>query len=143
MSDGHPNADCADTSMSEADKGVADMSTDAGNRAMHAAGAAYKKVEDAASYVGNRADDATSAVGGRLKSMGDSVRTNTPRTGMAGSASDAIAETLENTGHYLQAQGLSGAAEDLTNIVRRNPIPALLAAVGVGFLIAQATNRPR
>ena len=28
--------------------------------------------------------------------------------------------------------------DDLTNLIRRNPIPALLLGVGVGFLLARA-----
>ena len=47
----------------------------------------------------------------------------------------------ENTGRYLQEEGLKGIAEDVTNLIRRNPIPALLAGVGVGFLIGRITTR--
>jgi uncharacterized membrane-anchored protein YhcB (DUF1043 family) len=32
-------------------------------------------------------------------------------------------------------------AEDFTGMIRRNPIPALLIGVAVGFLIARATSR--
>jgi hypothetical protein len=32
-------------------------------------------------------------------------------------------------------------AEDFTNLVRRNPIPALLIGVAFGFLVARATSR--
>ena len=32
-------------------------------------------------------------------------------------------------------------AEDLTDLIRRNPIPALLVGVGLGFLLARATTR--
>ncbi|MDZ4858742.1 MAG: hypothetical protein SGI88_07140 [Candidatus Hydrogenedentes bacterium] len=69
------------------------------------------------------------------------MRDKSPQSGMAGTATSAVAHSLERTGDYLQSEGLSGIADDLTNVVRRNPIPALLAAIGVGFLIAQATSR--
>jgi hypothetical protein len=100
-----------------------------------------KKAEDAAAYVGHKAVDTTSAVGGGLKSLGNTIRENTPHSGMVGEASSAVADTLESTGRYLQEEGLKGITEDVTNLIRRNPIPALLVGVGVGFLIARATTR--
>lgn len=143
MSDVRSNSDCIDDQVPEAAKGIAGLGADVGNRAMNAAGVVYKKAEDAASYVSQKAADATTAVGGTLKSMGDSVRTNAPHTGLAGDASNTMADTLESSGQYIQSHGFSGATEDLTNVIRRNPITSLLAAVGVGFLIAQATARQR
>jgi uncharacterized membrane-anchored protein YhcB (DUF1043 family) len=32
-------------------------------------------------------------------------------------------------------------AEDLTSLIRRNPIPAMLVGVGLGFLLARMTRR--
>ena len=34
-------------------------------------------------------------------------------------------------------QGFSGLAEDMTTMIRRNPIPALLIGFGLGFLLAR------
>ena len=101
------------------------------------------KAEDAASYVGHKAEDATAAVGTGLRSLGNAIRENTPHSGVVGEASSAVAKTLESTGHYLQEEGLEGIAKELTNLIRRNPIPALLVAVGVGFLFARATTSQR
>lgn len=70
-------------------------------------------VAGAAAYAGQRAEEATSSVGG----------------------------ALENTGHYLKDDGLRHIASDLTDLVRRNPVPAMLIGVGLGFLLAQATVR--
>jgi len=30
--------------------------------------------------------------------------------------------------------------DDITNMIRRNPIPALLVGIGIGFLLARATR---
>ena len=46
--------------------------------------------------------------------------------------------TLENTGKYLEEEGLSGIASDVTALIKRNPIPALFIGIGVGFLLARA-----
>src|SRR4030095_2267118 len=93
---------------------------------------------DAASYVGKKADDGLAAVGSGLKSFGDTVRHTGPQRDMVKDATCAVADTLENTGKYLEEEGLAGIAEDMTNLIKRNPIPALLIGVGVGFLLARA-----
>jgi hypothetical protein len=59
---------------------------------------------------------------------------------MLGSAASSVANTLESGGRYLQEEGLSGMANELTDLIKRNPIPALLLAVAVGVLIARATR---
>jgi hypothetical protein len=104
------------------------------------ASTAAKKAGDAASYVGEKAEDATSAVGSGMKSLAGQIRQHGPREGMLGSAGAAVAETLESSGRYLEESGLSGVGEDLTNMIRRNPVPALLVGIGLGFLIARATR---
>jgi hypothetical protein len=93
-----------------------------------------------ASTVGKKVDRGVSAAGGGMQSFAETVRERGPSSGMLGSATSAVADTLENTGEYLESHGLSGVAEDLTGLIRRNPIPALLIGIGVGFLIARATR---
>jgi hypothetical protein len=97
---------------------------------------------EAASYVGHKADDATAAVGSGVKSFAHTVRDYGPGRGnMLGGATESVAEGMESAGRYLEEQGLSGIAEDVTEVVRRNPIPALFIAAGIGFLLARATTR--
>ena len=122
-------------------EGAKDLVSSLGEKAKDAAAAVAHTAEDAASYVGRNAEDATAAVGSRLKSLGSSLRANAPHNGMVGEASAAVANTLENAGRHLQEEGLKGIADDVTNLIRRNPIPALLAGIGIGFLIGRATTR--
>jgi hypothetical protein len=49
-----------------------------------------------------------------------------------------VADTLETGGRYLQEHGLSGIGDDFSNLIRRNPIPAVLVGIGVGFLLARS-----
>ncbi len=102
---------------------------------------ASKQAKDAAAFVGRKAEDATSAVGSGMKSLAGSIRDNTPNSGPIGSATSAVASTLESGGRYLEEHGLSGIGADMTNLIKRNPIPALLVGIGVGFLISRATSR--
>ena len=67
------------------------------------------------------------------------MRENLPQGGVLGTASSTLASGLENTGRYLQQEGLKGMGQDLTDLIRRNPLPAVLIGLGLGFILARAT----
>lgn len=94
--------------------------------------------QQAASYVSEKVDSATEAVGSRFKSAGESLRQNGPREGTLGQASSALAKSLEDTGEYLQREGVEGIACDVSNMIKKNPIPSMLFGVGIGYLLAHA-----
>jgi hypothetical protein len=139
-------------SSAEAVKGAADYGIDkardlassAGHLAGQAASSAGHLASQAAStagqYASKAADTATSSVGSGMESLGHTVRDNAPHSGMLGSAASTVANTLEQGGRYIREEGLGGMTEDVTNAIRRNPIPAVLCAVAVGFLLARATR---
>jgi hypothetical protein len=129
--------DLGQTAMSQARETASNVA----EKARDTASGMADRARDAAGYVGQRADDATAAAGGQLKSLAGQVRQRAPHEGMLGSASEGVASALDRTGDYLREQGLSGMAEDFTNLIRRNPIPALLIGVAFGFLVARATTR--
>jgi ElaB/YqjD/DUF883 family membrane-anchored ribosome-binding protein len=114
----------------------------AADKAREAAGQAGEALRDTASATGqavaNKAEQATAAVGSGMHNLADTVRQHTPESGMLGSASRSVADTLDTTGRYIEDRNLSGMMEDLTGLVRRNPIPAVLIGLGVGFLLGRA-----
>jgi ABC-type transporter Mla subunit MlaD len=120
-------------SLADKSKSLMDQGKELAQNVAHRAS---ETASDAASAVGRRAEQATSAVGGGLKSLGSTVRENAPE----GRISSAVAQSLEQTGRYIEEEGLQGITEDLTNVIRRNPIPSLLIAAGAGFLLARAMN---
>jgi len=103
-----------------------------------AAQSAVHGVEHAGTFVGEKAEQASGTVGRTLGNLGSTIREHTPREGMMHNAGEAVAETLESGGRYLTEHKLREIGDDLTNVIRRNPIPALLLGVGVGFLLARA-----
>jgi hypothetical protein len=105
------------------------------------ASSAAQQVENAAHYVGQRAEDATSAVGSQMRNLGSSIREHAPDRGVFGKTSAALAESLEGGGRYLEQHGLHGIGKDLTTLIQRNPIPAVLVGCGLGFMLARATRR--
>jgi hypothetical protein len=138
---GTPMVDRAkDTATHIADKAkeaasqVADKAKDLASNAAH-------RVEDMASTAEKKADSAVHSVGTGMEHLAGTIREKGPHDGVLGTASNKLANTLERGGHYLEEEGLSGMAEDLTNVIRRNPIPALFVGIGIGFLIARATSR--
>jgi ElaB/YqjD/DUF883 family membrane-anchored ribosome-binding protein len=115
--------------------------TSVAEKAKDAAYAVADKAKDAACSVGHTAEGATAAVGGGMQSLAGTIRDKGPSDGMIGKATSAVADTLESGGRYLQEEGLSGIAQDITNLIRRNPFPAILIGIGVGYLLARATTR--
>jgi len=126
-----------DAASSAAQK-TSDAAWGATQKAKDVASSVGQSASDLASNVGQKAEDATSSVGGSMRSLAGTLRENMPHEGMLGSASSAVAETLDRGGRYLQEEGLQGVGEDLSNLIRRNPIPAVLIGIGVGFLIARS-----
>jgi len=94
-----------------------------------------------ASTVGQTADQAAQSAGSGLRNLGEQLRENAPREGMLGSAAQYTASGLERTGRYIEEQGFSGMMDDLTDVIRRNPVPAVLIGLGIGFLLGRALRR--
>jgi len=93
-----------------------------------------------AENLGDRAEGAMHTAGSGLKSGGEFIRENAPQGGMLGNAASYAADTLDSTGRYLEQHGLGELGGDVTNMIRRNPIPALLCAAALGFLLARASR---
>jgi hypothetical protein len=117
-----------------------DMASDAAHKASDMAHNVADKARDYASQAGHKAENLTGKVGSGVESIGGSIRDHLPHEGTMGAVADRVADNVESAGRYLQEEGLSGMADDVTDLVRRNPIPALLVGIGLGYLIARATR---
>lgn len=113
-----------------------------------------KRAEQAGQAVGNTAsqvansavstaDRAAETAGGAMRNAANTVRQNTPREGMVGAASDAVASTLDKAGEYLEKEGVSGAAQDMYGMIQRYPVTAALLGIAVGYLIGCAASSSR
>ena len=129
---------------------ASDLGSAAMSQAKDAASSLADKAKDAASAVGHRMGDAANYVGQRGGRHGRGRR----RPQVAGQPGAAERPARGHARHRRRRrrqrprphrrlpaeQGLSGMAGDFTNLIRRNPIPALLIGVAVGFLFARATT---
>lgn len=104
------------------------------------AGQLMDKARETAATVGRKAEGAAGTVGSGMKSLAGTVRERGPHEGMLGSASTSVAGALETGGRYLQEEGFSGLMSDVTGVIRRNPLPAVLIGFGLGFLLARTTT---
>jgi hypothetical protein len=117
-----------------------DLAGQASEKAKDLAGSAAQTARNAAATVGHKAEDLTERLGGSVASMGETIRQHAPREGYLGQAAGAVADTVESGGHYIEREGLNGMANDLTTLIKNNPIPALLVGFGLGFLLARITR---
>jgi hypothetical protein len=128
-----------DTTSTVADK-ARDVVSNVADRAGDVAHKAAEKAGQYASAAGDKADNAVESVGGSLKSFAGTLRENLPHQGMLGGATESVAGALESGGRYLEDKGLSGIGADVTDLIKRNPVPAVLLALGLGYLIARSTR---
>lgn len=120
---------------------VAEMTCSLQEMVQDAASCFARVAGGAASYLGQKSEIAAAVVGSGLKSLGNTLRAHAPETGTVGQASATMAESLETTGRYLRGERLGIVVGGMTNLIRRNPISAVLIGVGVGVVICRATMR--
>ena len=110
---------------------VADSARDVASQAGHG-------ISNAASTVGKKAEQWTANAGHGVESFADTVREKGPSSGVLGDANKAVADGLEKAGEYLSDKNLSGMMGDVTNLIKRNPIPALLIGLGIGYILGKS-----
>jgi len=114
-----------------------------GDTARNLAGQASQAAGSAASAVKDQAQHAGAAVAGGMSNLAGTIREHVPSQGMLGSVGATVADTLEGGGQYLQSHDLGAMADDVTALVRRNPIPAMLVCVGIGFCLGHLMSSSR
>ena len=53
---------------------------------------------------------------------------------------DEVAKGLEKAAHYLNTNSVEQMGTEATKVVRQNPIPALLVALGIGMIVGLLLN---
>jgi hypothetical protein len=94
-----------------------------------------------AAAAATKASQSMSAVGEKIGSLAGAIRDKAPHEGAMGSAATTVANTLDAAGSYLQEKKVDHMVGDLTSMIRRYPIPALLIGLGIGYLLAGRTRR--
>jgi hypothetical protein len=112
-----------------------------GQKAQNVASTVAHKAQDVAGAVAEKTDDALATVGSGMSALAGTIRDKGPQGGVLGSAASGLASGLQAGGDYLQRHGVGDMLNDLTGVIRRYPLQALLVGFGVGFLLARVTSR--
>jgi hypothetical protein len=121
----------------------------AADKARDVARTAVETVRDSATGVMDRAKDVAGNVGDRAKDLAGNVAESARdwATGAVGAvkdsdvvnkASDYVSDALETGSRYFQEHNFKDMADDVAGVIRRNPIPALLVGIGLGFILARS-----
>jgi uncharacterized protein YjbJ (UPF0337 family) len=105
------------------------------------AGEVKRTAEETASSAATIAAQPISAVGEKIGSLAGVIRDKAPHEGAVGTAATTVAEKLDAAGSYLQEKNLDHMMSDLSNMIRRYPVPSLLVGLGIGYLLARSTRR--
>jgi uncharacterized protein YjbJ (UPF0337 family) len=62
---------------------------------------------------------------------------------VAGAAAATVTDTAAGAGSYVQDRGVQGLSEDLTGLIRRYPVPALLIGLGIGYVLGRSFGTGR
>jgi len=121
----------------------------AADKARDAARSAVETARDTASGVADRAKDMAGQVADRARDAAGTVA-NTARNWASGAvdavkqsdvvnkAEDYVSDAWETGSRYFHEHNLKDMADDVAGVIRRNPIPALLVGVGLGFILARS-----
>jgi len=137
---GNKAADAAHTVGQDAAHKAQDLAHEAAQRARDIGSSVADAGRSAVNAATKTADSAAARAGDSLDSLGNRVREYGPSGGMLGQATEGVASSLERGGDYLREEGLTGMASDVTEMIKRNPIPALLCGIGIGFILARLTS---
>ena len=111
------------------------------NKAREVAASVGEMASQAACDVGKRADELTVSAGIGIQEFGERLSKNAPHAGVLGSASQAVARSVKDGGEYLEGAKFTGLTEDVEMLIRRNPIPSVLIAIGLGWFVAHKLRR--
>ena len=128
-------------SASQARCATNDELNQAADKAKEAAASVGSMAGHAACAVGamasHAADDLAVSAGIEIQGLGDRLSQNTPHAGVLGNASQAVARAVKDSGEYIESAKLSGITEDIAQVIRRNPISAVLIAIGLGWYVGR------
>ena len=137
--------------------------SDVMSKVNHECGQATAKIRETAGSIGEMAGAAASAVGGMasqvatnlkddadylassagrgVQRIGEQISRSTPHTGVLGDASQSVARAFTESGEYMESSKLSGMQHDLSKAIRRNPIPTIVIAMGLGWCVSRMFKR--
>lgn len=92
---------------------------------------ASDKARETAETVGERIAGASEAIQGKLRETGKEV----------GEVVSAVSDKVRSSAQYLEDSSVQEVVDDVTVLIKRYPIHAVLIGAGIGFLLARGRSR--
>jgi uncharacterized protein YjbJ (UPF0337 family) len=89
--------------------------------------------------MGETVNTAAHDVAARLTETAGAVGATVQET--AATAARAVADTVKGAGGYLQATGMDRITGDVTGLIRRYPVSAVLIGLGIGLLVGRSLGK--
>ena len=104
----------------------------------NAASQLIEKVSDLGKSAVDKLESSRESAAGGLESAASALNTKAETvSGMA----QSTAQRLNSTAEYLRGNDVKAMMTDVEELVRRNIVPAMVAAAVIGFLAARALSR--
>ena len=120
---------------------AADWAQQGVNCAGEVATCASEAIGHVASAVGatasRKVDELAEAAGAQIQNLSEKISQNAPEGGILGSATRQVAQTVRKGGEYLEDRKLSGLTDEISTIIRSNPISAVVIAFAMGWMMAR------
>jgi ElaB/YqjD/DUF883 family membrane-anchored ribosome-binding protein len=91
---------------------------------------AKSKVQDVAQAGADKAHEAKEAAGEQMHAVADKIR----------QGGQVASEKADQFGNYLQDHDFGAIGRDLTDVVRKYPVQALLVGIGIGILVGRSAR---
>ena len=102
---------------------------------IYGTGTTAGNIRDRVSDMGNKAAEAGSRAAdtakGKVAAIGEGIE----------NAASSAREKFDDTVEYFREQGFKGVTDDVTKYVKSHPVPALVAALALGFVAGQLLRR--
>jgi uncharacterized protein YjbJ (UPF0337 family) len=98
------------------------------------------KAQELGATAASTAGEAATAVGEQMGALASAIRDHAPHEGAIATAATAVVGGLESASSYLHEKDYTNLATDLTALMRRYPVQALLVGVGLGYALARSTR---
>lgn len=92
---------------------------------------ASDKAHETVESVGDKIAGASETLQGKLKETGKEV----------GEVVTAVSDKVRSSAQYLEDSSVQEVVEDVTGLIKRYPLQALLIGAGIGFLLARGRNQ--
>jgi hypothetical protein len=115
-----------------------DTATGVMDRARDVAGNVADKARDVAGNVADKARDVAGNVADTARDWASGAVNAVKDNSVVNKAEDYASEVWETGTRYIQDHSFKDMADDVAGVIRRNPIPALLVGVGLGFILARS-----